>query len=553
MIRSLNVEVTMNNQNQNNFMDSRTLMAVVLVAVLFVGWQSYLKNKYGNQPAQNQATTTQTTVAPTGGTSGEAAPPAQTTPPNPVAAESISAVEKVVKYENSNISFEVSSKGMGLKNLVLKNHTDRAHQPMKLGESDVHTLFELGLLNRSEALNFDVTQKSENEFEGVAQFGNTQIRRNLKINPETEAIENTVVVSNTDANFPGLAILIPEKAMKTEGGGSFIGPSLEHQEFVVLHSGTTDRVNSSSAKEKVNNNYSAVSLVGIGSQYFTSALVDKSELIPDAVVSGGKDAKEILAQAQYKPAPGKNSMELKWISYSGGKSYAVLEKIDKDLAKVVDFGFFSAIARVLLMTLRWLDSNVGNWGISIILLTLFVRILVLPLNITTFRSTKKMQKLQPVMASLRERYKDDPQALNREMMNVWKEHKVNPMGGCLPMLLQLPIFFALYRVLGQSIELYQAPFFGWIQDLSLKDPFYVLPVLMAICMYIQQKMTPTTMDPTQAKVMQFLPLVFAFMMVSLPSGLTLYIFINTLSGIILQRMFMRDRSTAIPAKKEVKA
>jgi YidC/Oxa1 family membrane protein insertase len=163
-----------------------------------------------------------------------------------------------------------------------------------------------------------------------------------------------------------------------------------------------------------------------------------------------------------------------------------------------------------------------------------------------------MQKLQPLISSLRERYKDDPQAMNRETMALWKEHKVNPLGGCLPMLLQLPIFFALYRVLGQSIELYQAPFFGWIHDLSLKDPLYVLPVLMGISMFIQQKTTPTTMDPNQAKFMQFLPLIFVFMMVNLPAGLTLYIFINTLSGIILQQIFMHDRKAAATAK-EVKA
>ena len=151
-----------------------------------------------------------------------------------------------------------------------------------------------------------------------------------------------------------------------------------------------------------------------------------------------------------------------------------------------------------------------------------------------------MQKLQPLLASLKVRYKDDPQALNKETMNLWREHKVNPVGGCLPMLLQLPIFFALYQVLGQSIELYQAPFFGWIQDLSLKDPFYVLPVLMGAAMYYQQKITPTQLDPTQTKIMQFMPVIFSLMMVTLPAGLTLYIFINTISGVLLQILFMRD-------------
>ena len=126
-------------------------------------------------------------------------------------------------------------------------------------------------------------------------------------------------------------------------------------------------------------------------------------------------------------------------------------------------------------------------------------------------------------------------------MLLMKQEKVNPLGGCLPMFLQMPVFFALYQVLGQSIELYQAPFFGWISDLSLKDPFYVLPVLMGVTLWIQHKVTPTTMDPAQAKVMQFMPIIFSVMMVSLPSGLTLYTFVSTLFGVLQQQFFMRDK------------
>ncbi len=541
----------MNNQNQNNgFLDTRTLLVGILVVGFFIGWQSYLKNKYGTQPTSAPVAATENTKQ--NDANVQAGAPTAASPGNSQAQSAVATAanveEKVLSYQNKDISFDVSSKGMGLKKLTLKNHTDREHNQMKLGESETSSLYQLAILGRKEPLDFEINQKSENEFEGTAHFGNVIVSRSIKINPETEALENSVHVENTDAQFPGLVVRIPEKAVEGSAGSLF-SPALNHQEFVVIHSGTEERVNSSAAKEAVEKTFPAVGLLGIGNQYFTSTMVDKSEIIPDARVTGGKGAEEILAEMNYKPAGGKNSMDLKWIAYSGGKSYSNLEKIDKDMAKVVDLGFFSSIGRILLMILKWLYSQVGNWGVSIILLTLFVRILVLPLNVTTFKSTKKMQKLQPLIASLRERYKDDPQALNRETMNLWKEHKVNPLGGCLPMLLQLPIFFALYRVLGQSIELYQAPFFGWIHDLSLKDPFYVLPVLMAVCMYFQQKMTPTTMDPSQAKIMQFLPLVFALMMINLPSGLTLYIFINTLSGIILQRMFMRDRSTAVTTKK----
>jgi len=142
--------------------------------------------------------------------------------------------------------------------------------------------------------------------------------------------------------------------------------------------------------------------------------------------------------------------------------------------------------------------------------------------------------------ALREKYKEDPMRLNQEMMALMKENGANPLGGCLPMLLQIPIFFALYRVISSSVELYQSPFMFWINDLSAYDKFYVLPVLMAASMFIQQKITPTTMDPTQAKIMLFLPLVMCLFMLQLPSGLTLYMFISTLFGIIQQMIIMRD-------------
>ena len=166
----------------------------------------------------------------------------------------------------------------------------------------------------------------------------------------------------------------------------------------------------------------------------------------------------------------------------------------------------------------------------------------MPFNIYSFKSMKIMQKLQPEMQRLRERYKDDPQTMNREVMDLMKRNKANPLGGCLPMLLQLPVFIALYSVLGQSIELYRAPFFLWITDLSVHDKFFVLPVLMGITMYVQQKITPNTMDPAQAKVLQFMPIIFTAFMLFLPSGLTLYIFVSTLFGIIQQYVFMREKT-----------
>ena len=528
-------------QQNNSFFDGRTLTAIVLVALVWFGWQSYLAKKY---PAVEKPPEAVTQTAP-------AAQDPKSATNTMVNAEVMNksltnTAEKLTDYQNSQTSFQISSHGMGIKGLTLKNQTNRDHQPMKVGLAEAGQ-FEVSLLGSAEPLDFVITQKGPELFEGVANSNGLEVKRTMEIDPETGAIKNQLSATGVGADFKGLVISVSDKALEGVKGG-FLTPALEHQDFIVVHSGSEERINVSTSKEVIAKDFSAVSLAAIGNQYFTMAMIDKSQIVPEVKLSGGPGKADTLLQTIYKPTAGQNSLELSWITYSGAKSLANLEKIDKELAKVVDLGFFSAIGRVLLILLKWFFSITANWGVSIILLTLLVRTLVLPLNISTFRSTKKMQKLQPLIASIRERYKDDAQALNRETMALWKEHKVNPVGGCLPMLLQLPIFFALYRVLGQSIELYQAPFFGWIQDLSLKDPFYILPVLMGVAMFAQQKMTPTAMDPTQAKVMQFIPIIFSFMMISLPAGLTLYIFVNTLSGVLLQQLFMRDRSAIIPAK-----
>jgi YidC/Oxa1 family membrane protein insertase len=166
---------------------------------------------------------------------------------------------------------------------------------------------------------------------------------------------------------------------------------------------------------------------------------------------------------------------------------------------------------------------------------------VLPFNVYSYKSMKAMQVIQPKIQALRERYKDDQQKQQQEMMALMRENKVNPLGGCLPVLLQFPIFIALYQVLGNSIELYQAPFGLWIHDLSLKDPFYILPVLMGVTMFIQQKITPNTMDPAQARIMLMMPLIFTFFMVTLPSGLTLYMWIGAVFSVLQQLWFMREK------------
>ena len=215
--------------------------------------------------------------------------------------------------------------------------------------------------------------------------------------------------------------------------------------------------------------------------------------------------------------------------------YDKLIALGDKLELSVDFGIWSILAVPMLRIMQFFHNYVPNWGLAIILLTLLMRTIMFPLQYKSFQGMKKMQLIQPELVKIREKFKDDPQRLQQESMSLFKRAGANPLGGCLPLIMQMPFFFAFYRVLYSSVELVGAPFIFWIQDLSVKDPYYVLPVLMGLAMFFQQKMTPSpSADPTQQKVLMFMPVVFAFIMSSLPAGLTLYIFVSTIFGVVTQ-------------------
>ena len=219
------------------------------------------------------------------------------------------------------------------------------------------------------------------------------------------------------------------------------------------------------------------------------------------------------------------------------KNYDELILLGDNLHLSVDFGFFALLAVPTLRALQFVYKYIPNYGIAIILVTILIRLITFPLQYKSFKSMKKMQAIQPELTKIKEKYKDEPQKMQKETMDLFKKAGANPLSGCLPLLLQMPFFFAIYKVLYSSVELVGAPFYGWIADLSIHDPYYILPVLMAVAMFAQQKMTPTTaMDPTQAKIMLFMPIIFAFIMKSLPAGLVLYILVSTVVGLLQQML-----------------
>jgi YidC/Oxa1 family membrane protein insertase len=230
-----------------------------------------------------------------------------------------------------------------------------------------------------------------------------------------------------------------------------------------------------------------------------------------------------------------NTVTIPLKAYFGPKSLPILRSVDPTLDHTVDFGWFTPIAYPLLSILRWFYQFVKNYGVAIILLTVLLKLVTYPLTYKSMKSMKQMARLQPELQKIRDRHQNDKEAQNRAVLEFMKGNGYNPAAGCLPMVIQMPIFFALYRVLYSSIELYHAPFALWIHDLSAHDPLYVTPVLMSITMFLQQKLSPSTAtDPTQQKMMMMMPLIFGAFMLSLPAGLTLYMLVNALVSIIQQ-------------------
>jgi YidC/Oxa1 family membrane protein insertase len=200
----------------------------------------------------------------------------------------------------------------------------------------------------------------------------------------------------------------------------------------------------------------------------------------------------------------------------------------------VDYGWLTPIAAPLFWLLDTINRAVGNWGWAIILLTVLIKLAFYPLSAASYKSMAHMKKMQPRMQALRERYGDDRQKLNQAMMELYKTEKINPLGGCLPILIQIPVFIALYWVLLESVEMRQAPWILWIRDLSAKDPYYVLPIIMGASTFLQQKLNPTPMDPMQQKVFMFLPWVFTVFFLFFPAGLVLYWVVNNILSIAQQ-------------------
>lgn len=478
----------------------RAFIAVLLSGLVLFGWQHFFAPKPVAAPAVETA---KTAVPPTSDLTAKPATndPASATMTAPTAAPVTLAAYTLTKDNYSiTINNDLSIVDMKNPNSVFDfNGLSGSKAPLK-----IQVVTDYGPMD----LFFDVTQVNPNKISGVNQ--------NFGVNFEAFIKDNgRVHVAMTSAKNYKFQLTFDSQHKKLDNGQA------RHYSIYTKKVSTFDVT----AEEEKDGN---LKWVGTDFNYHLFAFVFDKE------TPGRYKTNEKGQMYVEMPQPSK--------TFSGDlvftkKNYDELISLGDNLHLSVDFGFFAILAVPTLRALQFIHKFIPNYGLAIILVTILIRLITFPLQYKSFKSMKKMQEIQPELQKIKEKYKDEPQRMQKETMDLFKKAGANPLSGCLPLLLQMPFFFAIYRVLSSAVELVGAPFYGWIHDLSIHDPYFVLPILMAVAMFAQQKLTPTTtMDPTQAKIMLFMPVIFAFIMKSLPAGLVLYILVSTVVGILQQML-----------------
>lgn len=421
---------------------------------------------------------------------------------------------------------------MALENVVLKkiNKVAKEHYSFKFTKSFFPTKI------NGEIVNFDLTREG-NKFIGTASVEGEILTKTLEIKSDHYLADVTLSFSkkiNTSLSHTLNAhIEDPRKILP-------LLPAFERNEFYVSGANESDRkILVTKTKMESSEHFKAIQVSSFGDQYFAAAILKEGSLAPD--LSFFQDQKEVVLNLNHKFDENISVKEVKFGLFVGPKDVALLSEVSPTLGSIVNFTYLGFIAKPILKGLDFLFGIFHNYGIAVIVLTLLIRLAIMPLAVTSYKSMKRMQVIQPELKKIKEKYKDQPQVINQKTMQVMKDNKVNPLGGCLPMLLQLPIFFAFYRALSESVDLYQAPFMGWIDDLSKMDPYFIFPILSMVGMVVHQMVTPTQMDKMQQRMMMVMPLIFGLLFVTLPSALTLYMAVSTWFGIAQHAIFLRDK------------
>jgi YidC/Oxa1 family membrane protein insertase len=558
-------------------MEKRAILAIGLSVLVFIGFQYYQQKQAGKRVAarptaqvQSLAQDPEKKVQPVRAEAAQI----QTS----VSAEDTTAAARTVTVETSSYKAIIDNRGAVLTSWELKEYKSTQNRPFEMiaGSRQEEDLTFLGSMIFEDP---SLTSLANNEFyqifvEGRPETGAALVppvtvilklkRGDLNIEKRYSFEKDNYIVDFS---------MICDKSGKGMGGkfflGQDIGPVSEHLngstklQAVYYASGKVRREKPPKDESEVKKIEGDVRWAGLDMQYFAIISIPQNsyryfDIQKRLVKAFGLDGKELNRDLLRVTTPVTGSMQCRL--YLGPKKQANLEAVrSADITGVIDYGMFKILVYPLLTSLRWIYQYVHNYGYSIIILTFLLTILLFPFRLKQMISMKKMQVVQPKVKAIQEKYrrykKTDPKRaeMNQEVMALYKEHNVNPLGGCLPLLLQMPLLFAFYALLNYSIELRQAPFIWWIHDLSIKDPFYVLPIVMGITSFISQKMTPMTpgADPAQAKIMMMMPIMFTVMFLSLSSGLNLYFLCSNIFQIAFQKITERwigDGSSGEPAR-----
>ncbi len=545
---------------------ARLIIAIVLSVIIFVVWQFFFVDKEAMRKpvskSQQPAAKTETVEKPQ---------PYSPKIEKPAAAEIGQAAPAVVKSEKAARIITVdaplyrvrlSEKGAGFTSFVLKKYREQVdkNSPLKeliVQDGAVESVL-LGFVGKSlpalDSAIFSTQLKTDtiNVADSSRKItfswqspGGVVVEKTYTFKPDSYVIDLDVNVKNgsnqpiKDRMYLALINGLPGKGSRYgfEGPSALINNKLKQVKLKKI--------------EKQNTYAGELQWMALQGRYFMTGLIVQkpSEASMQLFLEPEKhiEARYVLPETTFAPA---TRTQYSYQLYFGPMSISILEKVGHNLKKIINFGMFDILAKPMVWLMNFLYGFIPNYGVAIIILTILTKVLLWPLGSKSYKSMSEMKKIQPLMKEIREKYKNDKKKMNEEVMGLYRTYKINPLGGCLPMVVQIPVFFALYRMLYQSIELRHAPFFLWINDLSAPDrlfhfnftvPFMqppygipVLTVIMGVTMLLQQKMSPPMGDPAQAKMMMLMPLIFTVIFINFPAGLVLYWLVNNILSISQQ-------------------
>lgn len=476
--------------------------------------------------------------------------------------------EQFFTIESDLYSAVLSNKGAHLQQFILHKYKDKVGEdavdyqmiwqgqtrknfPLTISFQDValNSSFEAGSYicpSESPHIRLNETEPfTEIIFERIDQSG-VKVTKKITFHHDSYVIDVDLSVENLGQrtrnlswNLAGGAGIGPEGSEKSQL--IHVGPIFQIEENNKL---TLEKIDADDLENGERTYKIGMKWVGYGSPYFCNIMVpDDNGTYYGTAEMSNKEVPAIFLKSPLVDAMPGTVYQYRIENYIGPKATDQLEKAPGNIINIIDYGFFHIIAAPLFKLLKFFHEYLHSWGLAIIALTILIKILFYPLTRSSFQSMDKMKKVQPEVNDIRAKYKDDPQKMNKEVWDVYRKHKVNPMGSCFPMLLQIPVFFALYRVLYAAIELRHASFL-YIPDLSAFDPYYISPILMGASMLLQQQMTPMMGDPKQAQVMKLMPIIFTVMFIYFPSGLVIYWLVNNVITIGQQYMIKRKSDAA---------